>query len=126
MRRHPLLGERQGVARFFHASSLDQLQDQPRLLRRHSQITHFSSKFHSRNLYTSLLALGCWLLAKGQEPTAKNGLYPFGAAGAEGAAGVIAPGPPGIPAGFAATSVAALMECPLKLRVKLNSPNLWP
>ncbi len=44
--------------------------------------------------------------------------YAFGAAG--GAAGVIAPGPPGMPAGFAATSVAARMEWPLKLRVKLN------
>src|SRR5712675_2585082 len=31
-----------------------------------------------------------------------------------------------MPAGLAATSVAALMECPLKIRVKLNSPSLWP
>ncbi len=46
--------------------------------------------------------------------------------GADGADGVIAPGPPGMPAGLAATSVAARMECPLKLRVKLNSPSLCP
>src|SRR5580700_5000216 len=31
-----------------------------------------------------------------------------------------------MPAGFAATSVAARMEWPLKLRVKLNSPSLCP
>src|SRR4051812_41692279 len=31
-----------------------------------------------------------------------------------------------MPAGFAATSVAALIECPLKVRVKLNSPSLCP
>src|SRR6267143_987315 len=52
-------------------------------------------------------------------------LYAFGA-GVDPAAGVGAPGPPGTPAGRAATSVAAFMECPLKLRVKLNSPSLWP
>src|SRR6201997_2830183 len=52
----------------------------------------------------------------------------MGAAGAAPPAGVdtIAPGPPGTPAGFAATSVAALMEWPLNWRVKLNSPSLWP
>src|SRR5712671_4990501 len=49
-----------------------------------------------------------------------------GAAGADPAAGVIAPGPPGTPAGRAAVSVAARMEWPLNWRVKLNSPNLWP
>src|SRR5438477_10846312 len=49
--------------------------------------------------------------------------YAFGAAGA---AGDEAPGPPGIPAGLAATSVAAFIECPLKVRVKLNSPSLCP
>src|SRR5207237_736419 len=57
-------------------------------------------------------------------------LYDFGAAGAAGAAaplaGTGAPGPPGTPAGLAATSVAALIECPLNCRVKLNSPSLWP
>ena len=37
-----------------------------------------------------------------------------------------APGPPGIPAGLAAVSVAARIECPLNWRVKLNSPSLWP
>src|SRR5271165_534989 len=31
-----------------------------------------------------------------------------------------------MPAGLAATSVAAFMECPLNWRVKLNSPSLWP
>jgi len=36
--------------------------------------------------------------------------------------------PPGIlpGAGLAAVSVAALMEWPLKMRVALNSPSLWP
>ena len=29
-------------------------------------------------------------------------------------------------AGFAAVSVAAFIECALKVRVKLNSPSLWP
>src|SRR5215813_9730445 len=54
-------------------------------------------------------------------------LYAFGAAGAAGAAaGAGAPGPPGMPAGFAATSVAAFIECPLNWRVKLNSPSLCP
>src|SRR5580700_10073108 len=55
-------------------------------------------------------------------------LYAFGAgaAGAAPAAGTGAPGPPGTPAGRAAVSVAAFMECPLKERVKLNSPSLWP
>src|SRR5579864_7455645 len=55
-------------------------------------------------------------------------LYAFGAgaAGAAPAAGTGAPGPPGTPAGRAAVSVAAFMEWPLKLRVKLNSPSLWP
>src|ERR1700739_1884525 len=56
-------------------------------------------------------------------------LYAFGAAGAappDGADGVIAPGPPGTPAGLAATSVAAFIECPLNVRVKLNSPSLCP
>src|SRR5437899_2639816 len=51
--------------------------------------------------------------------------YAFGAE-ADPAAGVIAPGPPGTPAGRAATSVAAFIECPLNWRVKLNSPSLWP
>ncbi len=46
VRRHALLGERQGVARFFHAPSLDQFQHQPRLLGRDSQVPHFRSKFH--------------------------------------------------------------------------------
>src|SRR5205807_9208946 len=32
---------------------------------------------------------------------------------AAGAAGVIAPGPPGMPAGLAVTSAAAFIECPL-------------
>src|SRR5580692_3809496 len=120
MRRHPLLGEQQSVARFFHALALDQVKHQPRLLRRHAQVTHFSSKFHSRNL-----ALGSWPLAPSQKPRAKSQqrFYAFGAAGA---AGVIAPGPPGMPAGLAATSVAARMEWPLNVRVKLNSPSLWP
>src|SRR5712691_7080309 len=49
-----------------------------------------------------------------------------GAAGAAPAVGTMAPGPPGTPAGLAATSVAALIECPLNCRVKLNSPSLWP
>src|SRR5437773_9780305 len=49
-----------------------------------------------------------------------------GAEGAEPAAGVMAPGPPGTPAGRAAVSVAARIECPLNMRVKLNSPSLWP
>src|SRR6516225_851982 len=57
-------------------------------------------------------------------------LYALGAAGAApplaGAAGAGAPGPPGMPAGFAAASVAAFIEWPLKVRVKLNSPSLWP
>src|ERR1700758_3443953 len=54
-------------------------------------------------------------------------LYAFGgAAGAAPAAGAGAPGPPGTPAGRAAASVAAFIEWPLKLRVKLNSPSLWP
>src|SRR5579864_5017438 len=56
-------------------------------------------------------------------------LYAFGAGAAAGAlpaAGTGAPGPPGTPAGRAAASVAAFIECPLKLRVKLNSPSLWP
>src|ERR1700678_640080 len=91
-----LLGKQQRVAGFFHAAALDQIQHQARLLGRHSQVTHFGSKFHSRPPYA------------------------FGAAG-EGA-----PGPPGTPAGLAATSVAARIEWPLKLRVKLNSPSLCP
>jgi hypothetical protein len=53
MRRHALLGECQRVARFFHALALNQLQDQPRLLRRNPQVPHFRSKFHSRNLNSS-------------------------------------------------------------------------
>src|ERR1700726_3946441 len=56
-------------------------------------------------------------------------LYAFGAGAAAGAlpaAGAGAPGPPGTPAGRAAVSVAAFIEWPLKLRVKLNSPSLWP
>src|SRR5438132_8917989 len=56
-------------------------------------------------------------------------LYDFGA-GAAGAAapaaGTGAPGPPVTPAGLAAASVAALIECPLNWRVKLNSPSLCP
>src|ERR1051326_9114727 len=40
--------------------------------------------------------------------------------GADGAAGAIAPGPPGTPAGLAATSAAAFIEWPLKIRVKEN------
>src|SRR5579864_5910286 len=56
--------------------------------------------------------------------------YALGAAGAAGAAapaaGAIAPGPPGTPAGRAVVSVAAFIECALKLRVKLNSPSLCP
>ncbi len=31
-----------------------------------------------------------------------------------------------MPAGLVAASVAALIECPLKVRVKLNSPSLCP
>src|SRR6516225_595578 len=31
-----------------------------------------------------------------------------------------------MPVGFAAASVAAFIECPLKVRVKLNSPSLCP
>ena len=38
----------QRVPRLFHAPSLDQVQDQPCLLRRDPQVTHFSSKFHIR------------------------------------------------------------------------------
>jgi len=61
---------------------------------------------------------------------ANGWFYVFGAAGAAAGAapvaGTGAPGPPGIPAGFAATSVAAFIECPLKVRVKLNSPSLCP
>src|SRR6266478_7103994 len=57
---------------------------------------------------------------------ANSSFYAFGGAGDEGADGVIAPGPPGTPAGLAATSVAALIEWPLNTRVKLNSPSLWP
>src|SRR5579864_5966622 len=49
-----------------------------------------------------------------------------GAAGADPAAGAIAPGPPGTPAGRAVVSVAAFIECALKVRVKLNSPSLCP
>src|SRR5579859_282068 len=115
VRRHALLGEQQGIARFVHAPSLDEIQHEPRLLWRDSQVTHFRSKFHSRYL-------SYWRLAKSR-------FYAFGAVGVAppaGAEGVIAPGPPGIPAGFAATSVAALMEWPLNWRVKLNSPSLWP
>src|ERR1700730_527188 len=53
--------------------------------------------------------------------------YLFGGAGAAAAGvGVIAPGPPGTPAGRADTSVAAFIECPLNCRVKLNSLSLWP
>src|SRR6185437_13907229 len=51
--------------------------------------------------------------------------YAFGA-GVDPAAGVMAPGPPGTPAGRAATSVAAFIEWPLNWRVKLNSPSLCP
>src|SRR5450759_529856 len=43
-----------------------------------------------------------------------------------GAAGTMAPGPPGTPAGLTAVSVAAFIECPLNCRVKLNSPSLCP
>src|SRR4051794_26096197 len=51
----------------------------------------------------------------------------FMASGPGGAAdGAEAPARQGMPAGFAATSVAALIECPLKVRVKLNSPSLCP
>src|SRR5438874_9804962 len=56
-------------------------------------------------------------------------VYAFGggvAGAAPPAAGTIAPGPPGTPAGLAAASVAAFIECPLNWRVKLNSPSLWP
>src|SRR5207237_2721679 len=49
-----------------------------------------------------------------------------GAAGAAAPAGTGAPGPPGTPAGLTAASVAALIECPLNWRVKLNSPSLCP
>ena len=52
--------------------------------------------------------------------------YTFGAGAAAPPAGAIAPGPPGMPAGRAAVSVAAFIECPLNWRVKLNSPSLWP
>src|SRR5579883_1630780 len=54
-------------------------------------------------------------------------LYALGAAGAvPPPAGAGAPGPPGMPAGLAAASVAAFMEWPLKVRVGENSPSLWP
>src|SRR5208337_2963662 len=45
-RRHALLGECQRVPRLFHALSLDQVQHQPRLLRRDAHVSGFSSKFH--------------------------------------------------------------------------------
>src|SRR5579859_2903414 len=121
-RRHALLGKGQRVPRLFHAPPLDQVQHQPRLLGRDPHKSCFRSKFHN---LSQLLALSYWLLAKSQKPTANSRSYAFGA-GADGADGTIAPGPPGTPAGFAATSVAAFIECPLNWRVKLNSPSLCP
>src|SRR4029077_363883 len=50
---YALLGEQQGVARFFDAAALDQIQHQPRLLWRNPQVFFFCSKFHSRNLSSS-------------------------------------------------------------------------
>src|SRR5437763_1690193 len=49
-RSHALLSEHQSIARIFHAPSLDKVQHQPRLLWRDTQVTHFRSKFHNRNL----------------------------------------------------------------------------
>src|SRR5579862_2962835 len=118
VRRHALLGEHQGIARFFHTPSLDEIQHQPRLLWRDAQVTHFRSKFHSRNLSS------CY--ARSSKPVASFYAFGAGADPPDGADGLIAPGPPGMPAGFAAVSVAALIECPLKVRVKLNSPSLCP
>src|SRR5436305_2897412 len=46
-RRHPLLGEHQSIASFFHAPSLDPVQHPPCLLWRHPQVSHFRSKFHN-------------------------------------------------------------------------------
>src|SRR5580704_5548119 len=54
MRCHPLLREQKSVARLFHLAPFDQFQYQARLLRRHSQVTHFSSKFH---ILVSVLSL---------------------------------------------------------------------
>src|SRR4029077_14350181 len=53
-RRHTLLGESQRVPRLFHAPSLDQVQHQPRLLRRDAHVSGFSSKFH-RPVSSSLM-----------------------------------------------------------------------
>src|ERR1700682_1746338 len=47
-RRHAFLSESQRVPRLFHAPSLDQVQHQPRLLRRDAHVSGFSSKFHRR------------------------------------------------------------------------------
>src|SRR6476659_3502641 len=55
---------------------------------------------------------------------ARNSIFAF--LYALGAAGTGAPGPPGAGAGRAAASAAALTECPLNVRVKLNSPSLCP
>ena len=49
-RRHALLGESQRVPRLFHAPSLDQVQHQPRLLRRDAHVSSFRSKFHFLSL----------------------------------------------------------------------------
>src|SRR5439155_936041 len=105
--RNSFVGERQRIESIFHPAAFDQIQDEAGLLRRDAHVTGLSSKFHNASL-----------------------LYDLGAGGAAGAAaplaGTGAPGPPGTPAGLAATSVAALIECPLNCRVKLNSPSLWP
>src|SRR5207249_2743160 len=53
-RRHPLLGERQRIQRIFHFAAFNQIQHQPRLLRRDAHKPCLSSKFH-----LSLLRLSC-------------------------------------------------------------------
>src|SRR5437667_4943017 len=105
-RRHAFLRKSQRVERVFHFAPLDQVQHQPRLLRRDAHEPGLSSKFHSLSY--------------------DFGAGVAGAAGAAAPAGTGAPGPPGTPAGLTAASVAALIECPLNWRVKLNSPSLCP
>ena len=70
-RRHALLGESQRVPRLFHAPSLDQVQHQPRLLRRDAHVSGFSSKFHrpvssTPSAPTALTAL--WLQVRQAHP----------------------------------------------------------
>ena len=88
-RSNALLGKGERGQRVFHAPAFNQVQHQPRLLRRYSGESGFCCKFHVVNLCSqSLLFRG----------------------GADDAAGAIAPGPPGTPAGLAETSAAAFIE----------------